>query len=91
MCFLKTIYLNLINTHLAFDRNDINLGYPKRREQLIKILKYLNTINEKQPLYVNIIAGDLNFRRKNISNIYDELYMQDIEELTHALSTYENA
>jgi hypothetical protein len=77
----QTIYLNLINTHLAFDRNNINLGYPKRREQLIEILSYLKSINEKQGLYVNIIAGDLNFRQKDISNIYDELYMEDIEEL----------
>lgn len=77
----QTINLNIINTHLAFNRNDINLGYPKRKEQLIKILNYIKSINEKQSQYINIIAGDLNFRHTDISNIYDEIYSEDINEL----------
>ena len=68
------ICFNIINTHLSFDPDDNNLGFNERKEQLLKIIKYLNKINEKQTDYINILGGDLNFRLKSYSDNYDELY-----------------
>jgi hypothetical protein len=65
--------INFYSAHLSFSRKEKDLGLKLRKEQLMKVIKKISEISKYQGQnYINILGGDLNFRKSDFPTIQSD-------------------